>query len=400
MATLIKASAPNSGEDAMEQEHVKPGKNWATPPTLGQVLVLAGVCYLIYLAVFMATTDYWTEVQTFGDNRAYTATATAITHWNLASIHSWQFWGLPYAMVVFSFLTRTSVWTALMFFSIAGSFAAVLICDRLWGGWAAGYFAVISRDWMDRSVLGGAEPLFLTLVFGSFLAVRHKKWLLASLLAALSSTVRPMGIFALAGIGLVLLVQKQYKTLAGACLIGIVVGGLYVAPLKIYRGDPLANVDGYSEVDGNRGKPITYPFAALTRHATSVTGIRGIEDVAAGKMTRLNLARVVAWMAFVGLGVIAMFFNRRFRDLARKYPVEILFCGLYIGLLFTYNSAWARVAFPRYAIPIIPFVILAFEPWIPKDRRLLWTVGIASAVLSAAASIGLQRFVEVVRKML
>jgi hypothetical protein len=61
-----------------------------------------------------------------------------------------------------------------------------------------------------------------------------------------------------------------------------------------------------------------------------------------------------------------------------------LFGGLYITLLFTYNSPWARIAFPRYVIPVIPFMVLALLPWIPKDQRLLWAFGLLSAMLSAA----------------
>ena len=192
--------------------------DWTSPPGSKEVLALATLCCLVYLATILAFADYWPLVKTFGDNKAYTFTAEAIARWDIASIHTWQFWGLPYAMTAFSYLTRTSSWTALLFFSITGSaVVAVVASNRLWGGWVAAYFAVISRDWFERTVLGGAEPLFLALLCGSFWAARRQRWLVAAMLAAFSTVVRPMGIFALVGIGLVLLWRKQYKTLAYAC---------------------------------------------------------------------------------------------------------------------------------------------------------------------------------------
>ena len=383
----------------MKKECAVPVKKWAIAPTMKEVLALAATCCLLYLAVIAGFSNYWHAVRNFGDNIAYTGTASAIGRWDIASIRIWQFWGLPYAMAAFSFITRTSVWTALLFFSIGSSFVAVFLSDRLWGGWVAGYFAVMSRDWFERTVLGGAEPLFLALVFGSFLAARRQRWLCAALLASLSAVVRPMGIFALAGIGLVLLIQKRYKTLAATVLIGIVVGGLYVTPLKVYQGKALANVHRYGEADGSGGRPVTYPFVELLRRPTAFGSINGIDDVAAGRMTTLNFAWTMLWVVLVTLGVVIMFFNRHFRKLARDHPVELVFCALYCALLFTYNSPWARVAFARYALPILPFVIVAFEPWIPKDRRLLWVFGLGSAVLAAAATIGLGQFIATVHKM-
>ena len=232
----------------------------AAKPTLREVLLLATVCYLIYVALIALHSNYWSNVRVFGDNKPYVQIATGIRHWDLASIHTWQFWGLPYAMVAVSFFTRVSFLTALFLLSVAGSLVTVVICHRLWGGWVAGIFAVASREWMERSLLGGAEPLFLALLFGSFLAVRKQRWLLAALLAALSTTVRPMGVFALAGIGLVLLYRKEYKHFAGAAAIGIAIGLLYILPFKVYLGNPAANVRSYGEVDGSKGRPVTYPL--------------------------------------------------------------------------------------------------------------------------------------------
>jgi len=384
----------------MEQDRPEPVRRcWKTEPSLTEVLILVCVCYLIYAGLIGLLDNYALQVKTFGDNKPYVAIATAIRHWDFSSLHAWQLWGLPYAMVAFSFLTHTSILTALLVISIACSFLAVALSDRLWGGWVAALFALTSREWIERSLLGGAEPLFLALVFGSFLAARRQRWLLASLLAALSTIVRPMGIFALAGIGLVLLFRKRFKTLAVASVVAALIGGLYVAPVRAYQGSSLANVHAYGQADGSGGMPVTLPFLALVRRS-AVGAVGGEKDVLSGKATQLNLARTALWIGIVIFGVFAMFVSPQFRDFALDHKVETVFSTLYTVLLFTYNSPWARTAFPRYAIPVIPFLILAFERWIPKDRRLLWAFGLASTLLSAFSTVGVTNSIEIIRKAL
>lgn len=398
MRTIQASEYAESGKPAVERAGAASADNERPQLKLKEVLFLAAMCYLVYGLVIAAYTNYWSFVKHFGDNQLYVMAADGIRNWDFASIHTWQFWGLPYAMVVFSFLTRAPFLIALMFFSVAGCFVSVVFCYQLWGGWVAAIFAVASREWMERSLLGGAEPLFMALVLGSFLAARRQRWLLAALLASFSTVVRPMGIFALLGIGLVLLYRKEYRRLAMAVAVGLIIGVLYILPMKIYLHDPLANVAGYGQSDNISGKFLTYPFGALLRPPTALREVRSQEDGTSGTMTKLNLARVSIWIIFVLLGIAAMFRNRRFRELSRTYPVEFLFCVLYLGLMFTYNSRWARTTFPRYAIPVLPFLILAIEPWIPKDRRLLWAFGLGSAVLAAASTIGIREFLATVHK--
>ena len=363
-------------------------RGWACEPTLQEVLLLSAVCYAVYLLLLTMLGNYWHIFRTFGDNQAYVWIADGIRTWNFKSIKEWQFFGLPYVMVAFSFLTHTSYWTSLLFLSVGCAFISIALSNRLWGGWVAGVFAVCSRDWMERSVIGGAEPLFLALVFGSFLATRREKWLLAALLAAFSAVVRPMGIFALVAVGFVLLIRREYKQLVAASAIGLAVGALYVLPLKLYMGTALANVKAYGTADGSGGKPITFPFYALLQNKLPLLS------------TNLNVARAACWIILLLAAVVAMLRTAHFREYSRNRLAEAIFCGLYVGLLFTYNSPWARIAFPRYVIPVIPFMVLALLPWIPKDRRLLWAFGILSAVLSAAETYGFTAALERVRQLL
>ena len=353
-------------------------KNWANEPSLTEVLLLAVMSYLIYLAIKVSFNGYWPVVTTFGDNGTYMKYAAAIRHWDFASVQDGikEFWGFPYAIVALSLVMHSSFWTALLIICGVASLGTVALSYRLWGGWVAAIFAVLSREWVERSLLGGSEPLFLVLAFGALLAARRQRWLLAALLASLSTVVRPIGIFALMGIGLVLLLRRQFRTLTWAILIGLVIGTLYTVPFKIYLGNPLANVKGYNEVDWYGGRLLTFPFFAI------------VHDALHGNRTSLNLVRSILWIVIVLAGIAAMFVNQQFRDYARKYAVESSFCFLNMAFLLTYNSHWARAEFPRFTLPFLPFVLLAFLPWIPKDRRLLWVFAVLSVALSALETVG------------
>ncbi|MGA2204250.1 MAG: hypothetical protein ABSG40_20070 [Terriglobales bacterium] len=128
---------------------------------LNRVLLLTIACYLVYLFTLSRLTNYGEFVRGFGDNAPYVKISTAIEHWNFSRLEVKLFWGLPYAMAVLSKATGVSDLKSLLFISMVSSLIAILIAYRLWGGWVAGFFAVASREWMERSLLGGAEPLFL-----------------------------------------------------------------------------------------------------------------------------------------------------------------------------------------------------------------------------------------------
>jgi hypothetical protein len=48
----------------------------------------------------------------------------------------------------------------MLIISIVSSVAAAGITYRLWGGWIAGFFAILSFDWLQRSYLGCLWPFF------------------------------------------------------------------------------------------------------------------------------------------------------------------------------------------------------------------------------------------------
>lgn len=364
-----------------------------SPPSEGPPRAeLAGLVlssFLLFISVVALARPYTAAVDSFGDSYAYMSVASAIHHWDFHGIIVKQFWGLPYFMAGLSKLTGLSDRVALLMFSLMPSLLAVLLARRLWDGWIAGYFAILNFDWLQRSCLGGSEPLFVCLLLAAFLSARRQRWLLASLLASLATIVRPLGLFALIGIGLVLLWQRKFRTFAAATAIGLFVGVLYAIPLATHFGDPFATVNSYHSKQWEGGWLFGFPFYAI---------IKGTLLYSA-PWTSLVLS--FGWIFLVLIAVVVMAKSNSFRTYCRAHLVEAVFLVPYLWCLFTYNAPyWAGGSFARFAIPILPFVLLALRRWIPKDRRVLWGLGMVSAALAASSVLGVVSVVHALRQAL
>jgi hypothetical protein len=362
---------------------------WRAEPSLREVLALWLVTCSVFVVSVGMLRNYLALVDDSGDCSAYMAVASAIRHWNFHGLIVKHFWGLPYAMAALSCLTGVSDRTALLLICFTSSLASVAIAYHLWGGWVAGFFAILNFDWMQRSYLGGSEPLFVALLFGAFLAVRRERWWIASLLASLATVVRPLGIFALLGIGLVLLWKRDYRRLIPAVGVGLVIGILYMLPLAKEFGDPLATVNSYHSPEWGGGWLFGFPFYAIVK----------------GTLTEpapwTNLILSFGWILLVLIAIIVMIRSTRFRGYARSHPVEMLFLIPYLWCLYTYNYPhWARGNFARFAIPILPFVLIALDRWLPKDRRVLWVLGVVMSVLAGASALGVVNVPGLIRRSL
>jgi hypothetical protein len=351
-------------------------------PSLREVILLALLSSLLFAATILSVRNYSVVVDDFGDSSAYVLAASAIHHWDFGGFRVKQFWGYPYAMALFSLLSGAPERYSLLVVSFVSSFASIWVAYRLWGGWVAAFFAVLNFDWMQRSFLGGAEPLATALIFGAFLAFRRNRYLLAALLASLSTVVRPLGIFGLVGIGLVLLYRREYKKFALAVSIGALVGTLYILPFWIYFHDPLYQVHRYQTSDWQSGSAVGIPFAAIGH------------SFAHNQEPWTNVLLTLGWMIFVVLGA-AIMAKKDFREYARQHGAEAGFAFLYIGFLLTYNSSqWSQADFVRFAIPVVPFVLVSLAKWRPDDRRVLWALGCVTPILAAASALGIRNVIH------
>jgi hypothetical protein len=354
-------------------------------PSRSELLLLWLLTCIVFVTVIVHFENYASKVDNFGDNGDYMTAASGIGAGNFRDIRVKQFWGVSYVMAPLSFLFGSSQRISLLLVSAVSSLVSILLARQLWGGWVAGFFAILNFDWMQRSYLGGSETLFIALLFVSFLAIRHDRWMVAAALAAFSTVTRPVGIFALAALGLSLLAKREYKNLALCTGVALIVGALYVLPFCIYFGDPLYQVHSYKTNDWQSGMPIGLPFYTIGKSFLH------------NQQPWTNVALTMGWVIFVATGALAMA-RKAFRQYAREHLPEALFAFLYIAFIFSYNaSAWALADIVRFAIPALPFVLLSLRDWMPRSRVLLFSLAAVSSALAACSAIGIRNVFPMLR---
>jgi hypothetical protein len=352
-------------------------------PSFLEVMLLSFIGSLLFTGTILLFKNYGSAVENFGDSSAYESIASAIQRWTFDGLQIKQFWGYPYAITAVATLAQVSMQTSLLIVSWFSCFLSIALAYRLWGGWIAAFFAVLNFDWMQRSFLGGSEPLAVALIFGAFLAARNKRYLVAALLAALSTVVRPLGILCLVGIGIELLYQRQYKKLALSVLIGVIVGGLSVAPLALHFGDPFATVHSYREAGTSL---FGYPFYAI------------IKGTILYPAPFTNLLLSFGWILLVIAGLVLMIKSPDFRRCAKEHRVEVLFAIPYLLLIFCYNyPVFARSNFPRFVIPALPIVFVALSRWLPRNRGVIWGLGVVMPILAASSVLGIRNVMHLLR---
>lgn len=354
------------------------------PPSRTEIIALWLLSVVVFMVVVSHFQSYTLKVDNFADNGAYLGAARAIHDWNFKGVIVKQFWGLSYVVAFLSFLPAVSLRTALLLTCGVCSLVSVLLADQLWGAWIAGYFAILNFDWMQRSYLGGSEPLFVALLFAAFLCSREERWTWAAVLAALASVVRPIGIFALLALGLVLLFRREYRKFLICTSVGALIGVLYLLPFWLYLHDALYQVHRYQTSDWHSERALDLPFKALV-----FSFLHNHEPLT-------NVILTLGWIGFVLVGFLAMS-RRSYRPYIGEHKPEFLFAFLYLAFLLTYNSEWARAEFPRFAIPLVPFVLSALEPWVPKSRIALYAVCVIGSILAACSAIGIRNVLPALR---
>ena len=339
--------------------------------------MLGAISFAVFLAVVTRFDGYSHKVLHFGDNPGYLNVAEAIRHWNFSGLAIKQFWGLPFLLAVVSLSTGISSPHALPLICLSSYFVSLILAYWLWGESVAGVVAVLNFYWLQVSFLGGSEPLFVALLYASFLATRRDRWPLAALLGSLATIVRPLGFLAPLSFGLVLLWRRDHRRLIYVTVITLCVAAAYMVALRSAVGDPLATVHSYTS-EGPSPPPFGIPFYALAKGALSP----------ATPVTNLILS--LGWVGFIVLGMV-----RFLRDLKKSgywasNPAEVLFSIGYLAMICCYNAPyWALGNFARFAIPVVPFATLGWLPQMPKSRWFLRVLAVISPALAACSSIGI-----------
>jgi len=343
------------------------------------------LCACSFVTVTLCLRSYSVAISNFGDSASYLNVARAIASWHFEGLQVLQFWGVSYAIALVALLGHVPLTASLIIVSAGSSAAVTVLAGRLWGWYAAVFTTAVSFDWMQRSMLGGSEPLFLLLLLTAFLAIRRGHWWIAALLASFATTVRPLGICALAAIGLILVYRKEYGRFCSALITGLLVGLLYMLPLHIYLHDSMATVHSYETARPLFG----IPFYAI---------LQGL--FLPHPFTNLVLS--CSWVIFIITGIALLSFSRSGREFRRAHPAEFLFAVLYTVMISCYNYPnWALGSFARFAIPVVPFALIAYRQFLASRNLtpgrvvrqlepIVWTCAVVFPVLAAFSAYGIR----------
>lgn len=313
------------------------------------------------------------------DNPTYLLLSAAIRDWDFTRIWAVkQFWGFPYAVAAVSRLTGLDLDICIVLISVFSLLVALWLAAELWGSGVALFWMVSNYAITLLAAFGGPEPLFFALIFGAFACVKRNSWLLAMFLAACASTVRPVGIFAVAAIQAVLLLDRKWRGFSLGSAIALAVACAYLAGLRLAHVDLFANVAGYQRGDWPGGLA-SIPLLAIARNLVN-GGHMGHPVIEAVK-----ILFVAGHIVLLGACV-----RRLRKDPAPLRRADVLFATIYSCFCLMYNApAGALSAYPRLVSPAFPALLfLAAGGDLKISRPALAAIGIVSVVLAAGSAVG------------
>jgi hypothetical protein len=317
---------------------------------------------------------FWIISSTADDNPSYIQISDVILQRG-GLIQGQHFWGFPALIAAFRWGLGISGVVALVSIAVVFSLAAAFLIYRLYGFRAAVALFALSPAWLRTSVLGGSEPLFMFLLLLSWLAFRVDCAVLAVAIGSLATTVRPVGVFAVCAFLFLMVRRREWRRLTASVLSAGAVGLAYFGSLQFLSGDPFLNFKRYSG-DWRSGMPLTLPFGAFGRSFQIILHDRWT-----------NSAVTFIGLALFAFGALALLRNRKSLSVG-EFHAEVLFVTFYLCFLACYNHDWVLSAWPRFSIPVLPFLLFAADNWLPRRRITVWLMTSASALLVAAEAIG------------
>ena len=368
----------------LEVQIAKPDLN-AEPSRTEAVLILL-FTFLVQIAEALRTVGWLSRATgKFDnlDNSNYLAVADFIRNWLPTTSFSYQrFWGYPYFIIAVSSVLHLPSLPAMVGISLLSSTLTCLLLHRLYGGLVAVAFGMLSSTWILHSVFGGCEPLFMALLFASFLAARHERWLLAIFLGCAATTVRPIGILMPFALIASLLWHRNRSVAVRCCIVALTVAAVYLIPVYMLTGDALVQPRLYSADWQVHEFPLAHRGIVTLPALRLLQGFYYLHDRwNSWPAAILRLAWIVAAVG----GAILLWTPR----LARELPlVERIFGCAYTTFFVCYNFDYITLYIPRFILPALPLVLFVLKKWIPQDRRILWPMATLSIVFNTVVLFG------------
>jgi len=340
----------------------------------GDVVVIAAFALLFPTLELTVKGLYWQSVHEWLDNWSYVQIAKVILFGG--STTEQHFWGLPVVIALLERLLSVSGYVAIVATSLVSSVIATFLIFRLYGATVTAAFIILCPEWVRLSILGGSEPLFLSLLLCAWLLFRKDRVLIAVVLASLATVVRPVGAIAVFAFGVALLMRKDLRRLTIAMCSSALIGLGYFAWVKHISGDPFVNFRLYSAVDWPSGNPVSFPFFRL------VTSFVRIPEK--GYWTRL----VQPLFCVSVISFCIAFAPKHASAAIRRFPAELTFVFGYLCFIACWNFDDLAGFLPRLALPVYPFLLFSVQDRLPTNRYLLWFLMIISALIASVDLVG------------
>lgn len=349
------------------------------------LLAIATIAWVVPYLLVDWVVGYGSEFLTNGDNKDYLRIADAIQSGNYVPGATKHFWGLPLGIATMALIPGISSTESFFLLNFAAFFGAIFLIVRQFGARVAVAFLVLGWDWVQRGVVGGAEPWFCFLIYSSLLCIKYRNTKTASLFAALATITRPWGISLLIGYGIALLHRRDFRSFCQTLSIALLIGGIYLGWVGMATGNATENFSGY-QGDWDHGSfPLTFPFLGMIR------GFILIDSPAT------NTAKIIAYLLISLAGCVAAI--RSIRSENESFiRAPGLFYLIYMSLTYCYNSWWAWTEFPRFFIPVLPIVLYYFRRRIPVSPVILLSAGLVSSILFGASIVGVREFLQFLQR--
>lgn len=345
---------------------------------------MAIVAILLRVAVFFtASTTGHLSLATYtakGDGASYLAYAAAMSgersFHSLAEYDRRVFPGYPALIAIVHRLGFPLPVAALLVTWASAGFAAAAaawwFADR-----RIGYALLcLIPHYLINSSMAMSEASLLAAVLAGLLLAQREKNVSAGILLGFAGLIRPMACFAVAGVLLLKIMQRRWKS--AAILTAVTLGALMagIAALQLWTGDALQGTRIYANNPGAYGgHMILWPFQSLLTTPFH-------EKTSIGRIfyTWIHVAITLSACALLVRRTIqtrAAHATRAARDVvALPWLLGNTLFVLCIG------SAWGFRHFPRFTIPTAPAMFWTLRSWLPSNR-ILWMLIVLACFVAA-----------------
>jgi hypothetical protein len=142
----------------------------------------------------------------------------------------------------------------------------------------------------------------------------------------------------------------------------------------------LANVALYQKNDWHGGLPFNLPFVTIFHDTFPINA------------PFTNLALTLGWILFVLVGIVVAIRSGEFQHYVKNHTAEACFVLVYCLALYTYHApGWSRSDFPRFAIPVLPWILFFLRRYLPTNQKVLWALAVIAPCLAAASAVGIRQ---------